>query len=298
MGEDLDVALRVEPLEVCEGEPVYLRYEIRNSCHEELLVYLGRNRISWFDIFLTNQRGQIIAAVQDPRIDRTAFGDDVVRMSSGRSVSGEFGINQLFHLNEPGRYIVTIEVNLPYASRRHSATLFRSVTSALRENPVRTILQRLKLSEANSLPLLTKRHTFNLTVEPRDDAKLRRLATDLKHPSHRCDFQDDLAPLFSLPEDIGLDQWRTIIHSDELSPREFVRVAEHIARVPSAQTVDLLIEMAWDLAVSTGSQYEVQDILRNLHLTVGPNERRRIEAAFSAKGIPLPDVHGPVLAAD
>jgi hypothetical protein len=177
---ELTIALTQET--VSAGEPLTLRYHVRNPSAEYLFLDPIDTRLYWLRFELFDKTGQQSLRKDSlPPFAARYIYCEPYRLRPKESDQGQFVVGPGLWTPAPGHYVLRLTVHLTYQGYE-------------------------RLSQTVSLPF---------TVTPRDASKLKTLAQELRQKAvnEKGDARrEDMIALFSLPEGDAAPQWREVTY--------------------------------------------------------------------------------------
>ncbi len=253
----LTVCWQLEPTRPMLGEPVLLHYTITNTSAETVWVdWKGENLTRgnstvptlppWLTVVLSARLGAMLTPTAEPVSPFTAADYAVVsprrELAAGASREGTLVLSRWYTLPRAGSYQIALHVRLPYRVGSDS--------------------QKQPLSSDQTLPLL---------VSSPNPVGLRQVAAALARAAVQpAGFEQTITvldSLFSMPEAVAYEAWRQVALDPRLGSLATLQVTLDLARVGSANAVDLLYRMATD----PGDAYDRQALAKQGLLRIQAN---------------------------
>ena len=257
------------------GEPVILHTEITNpSAEQKLWIQTGWYEAGWYTLRLLDSAGKPVAAIPDTRTReaRGALGPDLKIVSPSSTASLDIVATSFLPIPHPGKYLLKVHVQAPYAPEEVSAENFPQVQ------------RQLKSGET----ILASDFTFPLTVTPADPSVLQNRANELMQEilTQTVGRSHDTAlnALFSMPEDIAAASWQHLAEIGNSDTQE--RVADHLANLHTSKATDILFKMLDNPSSNTDF---VSEKLAETYNHGSPALREHIKSVAAQKGIQLPE---------
>ena len=267
------------PATISLGEPIMLHYKMSNlSSDENLTVLIGIYKTPWYTLGLKDQAGNPVRLIPDTRPLNPPgphSGDVGNYATSDRRDSWRDGYivaTKSFSVPHPGKYVLTIHVQAPYA-----------LVAPTLEDPV---LMKSQINSAGTV--LTQDFSFPLTVTAADPVVLQAKAKALKEAISKELNSTILPPemdeLFSMPEAQAGPVWEDMaIHA---KPMDRDLIAKKVAGLHSNKAADILFKMMDNPA--TNSDF-VSTRLSEIYNEGDSALREHIKSAGAQRGIQLPD---------
>jgi hypothetical protein len=257
------------------GEPVILRAEIMNpSAGQKLWIQTGWYEADWYTLRLVDNAGNPAAAIPDTRTReaRGALGPSLKIVSPDSTAPLDIVATSFLSIPHPGKYILKVHIQAPYAPEELSAENFLQVQ------------HQLKSGET----ILEGDFTFPLTVTPADPSVLQNRAKELvqsilKQPGSKS-YYTDFDALFSMPEAAAAESWQRLANGGNADTQ--ARVADHLANLHTSRAADILFKM---LDHSAGNMDFVSEKLAQVYNEGDPALREHIKSIAAQKGLQLPE---------
>ncbi len=257
------------------GEPVILRAEITNPLvGQSLWVQTGWYAADWYTLSLVDSAGNPVAALPDTRTReaRGALGPSLKIVSPDSTAPLDIVATSYLPIPHPGKYLLKVHVQAPYALEEVSAENFPQVQ------------HQLKSGET----ALVGDFVFPLTVGPADpsvlqskaNALVQNIFTQTVGKSH----DTDLDALFSMPEPIAWTSWQRLADKGNADTQD--RVADHLARLHTSKAADILFKM---LDSPSGDGSFVSEKLAEIYNHGGLALREHIKASAAQRSVQLPE---------
>ena len=256
-----------------------LHYKLSNLSSNEQLVVLSRiYNTAWYTLGLKDQAGNPVRLTPDTRPLNSPgahSGDVNIYATSDRRDSWRDGYivaTKSFSVPGPGKYVLTMHVQAPYA-----------LVAPTLEDPV---LMKSLINSAGTV--LTQDFSFPLMVTATDPVVLQAKANALKEAISKELNSTILLPemdeLFSMPEAQAGPVWEDMaIHA---KPMDRDLIAKKVADLHSNKGVDILFEMMGNPA--TNSAF-VSTKLSEIYNEGDTALRGHIKSAAAQRGTQLPD---------
>jgi len=216
------------------GEPIVVKYTIKNTSSEEAHTYMGVDRRGWVTNTVTDAQGHT-SLIQAERSRRQRGGSHIngVSISPMSSATGYIVVNSTSTIRTAGKYAFTVQTRLPYA-------LGAQAEEVTPDN------------YASSGNVAIRNFVFPMNVTPRDPRRLKQTAEILREDVEDTKIRDWSAAaveaLFSMPEADVLPIWQALV-SDPATPRYALGfAADQLARLHTVAASDLVAQMRWEPA--------------------------------------------------
>ncbi len=257
------------------GEPVILHAEITNPlAGQRLWVQTGWYGSGWYTLSLLDSAGRPVAPLPDTRTReaKRALSPSLKIVSPDCSAPLDIVVTSFLPIPHPGKYLLKVHVQAPYAPEEVSAENFPQVQ------------RQLKSGET----ALAGDFVFPLTIgaadpgvlQSRANALVQNIFTQTVGKSH----DTDLDALFSMPEDAAAASWQRLADAGNLDTQE--RVADHLANLHTSKAVDILFKM---LDNPAGNTSFVSDKLAETYNQGSPALREHIKSIAAQKGLQIPE---------
>lgn len=235
----IDITLAT-PSDIMQGQAIVLRYAIRNSSPRRLIgIQQDPYFNHWYTLTLTDADGKSATPVPDARPPHPAgaypLPDGTIRPNATRE--SDIVVNRCFSAAHPGKYTLTVSVNMPYVDLGEISYVPDDL-----ESQVKTTRTFLK-----------KSYTFSLNVQPADPGRMHHIASSLQQkylgesdPARRQFFMDQL---FAMPEDNAAISWRALAMDSTLPDR--FEIAKALCLTQSKTAADILVQMEYEMPVKT-----------------------------------------------
>lgn len=191
------ISLQITPdsTTIVLGEPIVLRYELRNSSAQEARIHLGQadvntfESVQWLGLSLQDSAGRQPSRRDDPipRLGRM-FTGPVVRVSPRSSYRGHAVVTRHFRIERPGEYTIRLHAQAPCM--------------------VGDQAERLDITP----------DPITVTVLPQDKAAVlrtaRRLAEETQHSASSIDQRVAADALFAMPPALVAPVWMDLVKSE------------------------------------------------------------------------------------
>lgn len=270
--------MAVASSQISVGEPVVIHYKIENpSTIEQVTFHAGLQDDQWYTLTLSSQ-GSVIARSLKPVPEKPqGFALSPERsILPGGSFSGDIVVGQTLGAPKPGRYVLTVHLDLPfYAESPGGATRFYT-NGAAPDPPTGIIRQDFD---------------FPLTVTPSNPAKLRIMAEGLEklllNTKNVASCQFLTKQLFALPEAQALPSWKALIADPNTSQTVLYASVTQLGFLKTAAAADLLVQMQHRPATEWGAAPHVDGVLAEMYNTGTPALRQHIKKLAAAQGATL-----------
>ena len=222
--KDFIVKIELQRSEVIQGEPLILRYAIKNISGIPVDWNMEHDPRDYLKVKVKTKSGRNVNLTWDFRSipsQRTHTGmSSDPRLDSGVNRQGKIVLGQWVQFNRPGTYEVEIELTPPIRSSYYDG--------------------KERFTKA-----------FEVVVKPFSSVKLRKLGEEYLKQSFSTKEEDRmiaLQSLFSLPESSASELWRTLLQKP-LGVNEHNEVREQLERIGSSLTrglFDVLAEKSYN----------------------------------------------------
>ena len=216
------------------GEPIVLKYTIRNPSLEDAHAYMGPDQSDWVTETVTDAQGHT-APLKDEGKWCQKGGSHVngVTVSPMSSATGYVVFNPWATIHAAGKYTLTVHTRLPYAFGAQAEEVAPSRYEDAGNVAVRDFTFPLNVTPHASRMLKQAAETFRQGV---GDAKMRPWSSAATEA------------LFSMPEADVSGVWQEMI-SDPTTPRYALGfAAEQLVRLHTPNAADLVAQMRWEPA--------------------------------------------------
>ena len=251
------------------GEPVILRAEIMNPSEgQKLWIQTGWYESGWYTLSLVDSKGNSVTAIPDTRTReaRGALGPDLKIVSPSSMAPLDIVATRFLPIPHPGKYLLKVHVQAPYAPEEVSAENFPQVQRQLKSNET----------------ILTGDFVFPLTVGAADPSILQSRANGLMQSILKqtvgTSHDTDLDALFSMPEANAWTSWQYL--ADEGNADTQARVADHLANLHTSKAADILFKM---LDNPSGNTRFVSEKLAETYNNGSPTLREKHQVCCRAK---------------
>ena len=230
---DAQVSLASNP-SIMLGEPIVLRYKIANATDSQGVgIGLGTYNTQWCRLSLTDAEGQSAQVIPDNRplnpSGLHSTGTSFLRPDG--SQEDQLVVTRFFRVLRPGKYTLNVHVQIPYVAT--TITEESSLNSDLESD-----------IKANN-KVLTDDFVFPLTITQAVPSRLEAKANSLRQVAMAekggRNYKVSLDALFSMPEAQAASSWKSLANNANEMDAELV--ADHLARIHSVTTVNLLVQM-------------------------------------------------------
>ena len=268
------------PSTVTLGEPIILHYKVTNlDPNNKMGIQFGVYKNAWYTLGLIDQAGKPIDPVTDKRPAKPPGlyipGDYLLDQAGSRydAHEGYAVITQSFVLVQPGKYLLTARVHLPYIAAPVSETVFSQERVG---KPTETLIQDFVIP---------------ITVSPTDATRLRQVSESLRQliVSEKNDekYKAVLAALFTIPEIQASSSWEALVNQADWTNREVI--AEQLAKVHSIKTVDFLVHMLDNPALSYDEKSFIRTKIDESYNAGDGTVKGHIKALAASRGGTMPE---------
>lgn len=264
----------VTPRQISLGEPILIRYKVANASSEKAMTHLGASGMDWYTVTMQDNHGVEVPLIpvsrplrmQGSHSSKSGF------FRAGASDTGYILVNERLCIQRPGRYVLTLHINLPYTT---GADLTAGTSEAFTESAGLTQTQGI---------------TFPILVTQTDPRRLQGTAeTLLKAASNLQDSQFGRAAadaLFSMPEAQAAASWKDLALKPSMSND---LAASELESLHSQTSVDLLVQM---LDTPDLNCVALSDRINRIYNAGSPALREHIKILARQHGFEMPEVAG------
>jgi hypothetical protein len=216
------------------GEPIVLKYTIRNTSSEEAHTYMGVDQSGWITNTVTDAQRHT-SLIQEERFRHQKGGSHIngVSLSPMSSATGYMVVNSSTAIRVAGKYTFAVHMRLPYALGAQAEEVTPDKYEASGNVTISDFI-------------------FLIGVTPRDPQRLKQAAQTLREAVEDAKMRDWSAAaveaLFSMPEADVLSIWQALV-SDPGTPRYALGfAADQLARLHTVAASDLVAQMRWEPA--------------------------------------------------
>jgi len=255
-----------------QGQPIILRYLVSNTSDQKL--GLDWKGAEGYSLALTDQAGNTNLIQQKQPAKTGAYAELDPFMRSGGKYETFLVPQRIVNLR-PGRYTLTVHVQLPYAT-----------AGSNEENPFK-IEKEIKASGN----VFSRVFRFPLTVTAPNDGVLRTTATSLLKSistlSYGSEYIADIDALFSMPEAQAAASWQELAtHPNTMNA---ALIADRLGDVGSVKASELLLKMLDNPTLPPAASMLVSRKLAEVYNSGGANVRSHLKNTMMKRGIELPD---------
>lgn len=260
--------------QVAQGEPIILNYRITNIITQSVELKMGENKEAWFTIGMTDAAQQSVPLITElPSSLLGGVSSPEPSLTVGGSLQGNIEVNRWVTIAHPGRYTVTVQVQLPYISGlQYSVRSVKPLTASY----------------------FTSAYSFPLVVTPADHSHLRSVAEALRaNLANRRDIAQNSATIgsvFSMPEADALPTWEQLTSDSSLdifAREEIVRQLFHFHTVKS---FDLLAGIARNPLQGASVQQLASLYMDALYRNGDTSLKHHIDDWYNAQGLKAPQL--------
>ena len=262
----------VTPRQISLGEPILIRYKVVNASSEKALTHLGVSGTDWYTLTMQDNHGVKVPLILDARPQRMqgSYSSKSGFFYAGTSDTDYILVNKRLSIRQPGQYILTLHVSLPYVA---GAALTAGTSEAL--------AMHFSLIQTQDI-------TFPILVTPTDPKRLQDTAEMLlKAAQNPLDGQLGRAEtdaLFCMPEAQAAARWKVLALKPSMSND---LVASELESLHSQTSIDLLVQMLDTPGLNcVALSYRIG----RLYNAGTPAIREHIKTLARQRGFEMPDV--------
>lgn len=253
---------------VSPGEPILLKYVIKNSSEEHASVYTAdAKHTPLITERFTDSAGKLLIPsvnlIPPRHMSHMMVSWDGLEITGNDSASWQAVANADVTFPHPGRYVLRVHVGNSYVIGNvdHGAHYVLSGDYVF----------PLTVVEANPAHLRTTAERLRQSVLPTLDVKARTTV---------------IKALFSMPEATASASWQTLVEEPNLDGYALSQIATALTRIHTIKAADILAEMIWEPAQSSRALDEALPAqhLYEMYDTGDPALRKHIEDLHKQHG--------------
>jgi hypothetical protein len=263
----------VTPAQISLGEPILVHYDVVNMSGQTAAVRMGLYGTDWYTLSLRDANGLDVQSIPDrrPKQPMGAFSTQDAFLHNGDDSSGYISVSKYEIIQHPGRYTLTIHINIPYTLTGDSEPGFPGATASV---------SGLAVSQDITLTIL---------VTPPDAARLHATAEAIEKSVSNPIIDSRLARaemdgLFSMPETQVSDIWKELTLKPGFNSDW---AASELEDLHTKTGVDILIQM---LDAPRQLVADPSNRLNELYNTADPALKEYIKQVAAKHGIIMPNV--------